>query len=178
MKKKFGKKAISIILVITIFVSYCTLSSAYIYWEYGFVTSRYDIENRLSRADVGFSARAAWNVTPTPVWITEVPGFGHNWEIDGQYAGGWYGQYTAVTQQYIFWGRATKFKIELNRTTLLGQSDNFWQSVLVHEMGHSLCLWDDPLPYSPDSSIMNYGRNRETVNIPQSDDINGVNYAY
>ena len=178
MKRRLRKKAISIFLVITITVCYCTFSSAYIYWDAGYVTANFEIENRLTNATFGWHARDVWNATPTPVWITNVPGSGHSWETDIQSAGSWYGMYTAIFRQYVFWGRATKFKIELNRTTLVGASNNFWKSVLVHEFGHALCLFDNPLPDYPNSSIMNYGRDRNTLITPQTDDINGVNYAY
>lgn len=178
MKKKFKKKIASIILIITITISYCSFSYAYLYWDAGFVTANFEIENRLANATLGWNARSVWNATPTPVWITEVPGSGHSWETDWLYDGNWYGMYTVVTRKYIFWGRATKFKIELNRRTLLGQSNNFWQSVLVHELGHAFCLNDNPLPNSPNSSIMNYSRDRSILITPQSDDIDGVNEFY
>lgn len=178
MKRKFRKKPVSVILIISIVLSYCAFSSAYIYYNVGNISPSFDIENYLSRPAIASSARSAWNVTPTPVWITEVTGSGHSWEIDDYYGTDWTGLYTAITRQYVFWGRATKFRIQLNRSILEGESDNYWKSTLVHEFGHALCLGDDPNPSVPGSSIMNRNRNRETVNIPQTDDINGVNYAY
>ena len=87
------------------------------------------------------------------------------------FADNWYGLYETKTLQYISWGRATKFKNTLNRTTLVSKSDNFRQSVIVHELGHALCSSDNP----PESlSIMRYNRDRETCITPQQDDINGV----
>jgi hypothetical protein len=56
------------------------------------------------------------------------------------------------------------------------------QSVLVHELGHALCLDDDP--YESDKtigandSIMNYERDRTIVLVPKQDDVKGVTYAY
>lgn len=172
------KKIISLIFITIITVSIGSTSFAYIYWGGGNVSAVYEIEDRLTTHYIFENSQSAWNCTSTPVWITSVPGSGHSWAIDGQYGDEWYGCYTIITRKYIFWGRATKFKIELNRTLLVGESDNFWQSVLVHEFGHSLCLGDNPNPSVPNSSIMNYARNRNTLLTPQTDDISGVNYAY
>ena len=84
--------------------------------------------------------------------------------------------YTPRSRQYVLWGRAGKFKIELNRNTLVSESDTFRSSVLVHELGHAFCLGDNPS--SGNSSSMNYDRNRNYLTWPTSDDIAGVNAAY
>ena len=84
--------------------------------------------------------------------------------------------YTPQSRQYVFGGRAGKFKIELNRNNLVSKSDTFRSSVLVHELGHAFCLDDNPS--SGNSSIMNYDRNRNYLTWPTSDDIAGVNAAY
>lgn len=87
-----------------------------------------------------------------------------------------YGLYTPRSRQYVLWGRAGKFKIELNRNTLVSESDTVRSSVLVHELGHAFCLDDNPS--SRNSSIMNYDRDRDYLTWPTSDDIAGVNAAY
>lgn len=87
-----------------------------------------------------------------------------------------YGLYTPQSRQYVLWGRAGKFKIELNRNTLVSESDTVRSSVLVHELGHAFCLDDNPS--SRNSSIMNYDRDRDYLTWPTSDDIAGVNAAY
>jgi len=178
MFKKNYKKIISLILVIVMLVSYRSISLAYINISYGSVSASVDVEERISNHTLFVNSKNAWNYTATPVWITAVPGSGHSWVIDGQYGDEWYGLYTAESLQYIFWGRATKFSIKLNRTLLVSEGDNFWQSVLVHEFGHAFCLDDNPNSSVPNSSIMNYNRSRNTLITPQADDINGVNNAY
>ena len=83
------------------------------------------------------------------------------------YSPGWY--------EYVVAGRATTFTIYLNDYNIEKKSDQYKQSVIVHELGHAFCLDDNP----PESlSIMRYDRNREIIIIPQTDDINGVNAAY
>ena len=54
--------------------------------------------------------------------------------------------------------------------------NNFVQSVLVHELGHILCLADNPSTTS--SSIMKYSRDRNTLTRPQTYDINDVNTKF
>lgn len=105
-----------------------------------------------------------------------MPGSGHSYVISGQWDDTWYGMYTPQDRQYILWGRAGKFKIELNRNTLVGESDTFVSSVLVHEFGHAFCLENNPS--TGNLSIMNYDRDRNYLTWPTSDDIAGVNNAY
>lgn len=65
---------------------------------------------------------------------------------------------------------------ELNRKELVSESNNWGQSVLVHEFGHAFCLDDNPS--SRNASIMNHDRTRNTLIKPTSNDIAGVNSAY
>ena len=147
-----------------------------IYYDGGLKSATVDVENRLSNFSVYKNSVSAWNSTNTPVNIKTVPGSGHSYVIDGVYNDTWYGLYTPKNRQWIISGRAGKFTIELNRKELVSESDNFWQSVLVHELGHAFCLDDNPS--SGNSSIMNYDRNRNTLIKPTSNDIAGVNSAY
>ena len=73
------------------------------------------------------------------------------------------------------------FRIRLNSTTIIndaasGYLGNFIQSVLVHELGHTIWLADNPPTSS--SSIMSYSRNRNTMTSPSSYDIANVNAKY
>lgn len=70
-------------------------------------------------------------------------------------------------------GRAGRFTIEINDDNI-PSDDSFRQSVIVHEMGHALCL--DHV--STGTSIMNTRRNRYKIVKPNADDVKGVNYAY
>lgn len=76
-------------------------------------------------------------------------------------------------------GEQTIFGIVLNDNELRIESTNFIQSVIVHELGHALCLDDNPSnTTTPNASIMNHRRTRDTIYVPQLDDINGVKNAY
>ncbi len=165
---------ISCLLLTSIFTS-VAYGAQYIYFEAGSVSPAVEVENRLSYGIFNNSIDA-WNSTSTPVAITQVPGSGHSYLIDGQFSDDWYGLYTYLSRQYVFWGRTKKFKIELNRNNLVNESDTFRKSVLVHELGHAFCLGDNPS--SGNSSIMNYTRDRNYLTWPTGDDIAGVNAAY
>ncbi len=151
-------------------------AAAYIYYEYGLKSATVEVENRLGYNSIYTKSVSAWNSTSTPVNIKTVPGSGHSYVISGVYNDTWYGMYTPKDLQYLVTGRAGKFTIELNRKQLVSESENFWQSVLVHEFGHAFCLGDNPS--SGNSSIMNYDRNRNTLIKPTGNDVTGVNNAY
>lgn len=170
MSRKIGK---IIILTCLIMVLSTVTVSAFLYYSNGYYTAYIEIKDRCSYSEF-HSSLSAWNVTPTPAWFKEVV-VSNNYMSDDVYTDTWYGLYTPKKLQYVFWGRAQEFTIELNRSMLVDKSSNFKQSVAVHELGHALCLDDNP-PESP--SIMRYDRDRNTMITPQQDDIDGVNDAY
>ena len=166
---------ITLCLVMTMVFSTTVFAAQYIYYGGGLKNPTVEVENRLSYR-IYDDCVNVWNNTNTPVNIVTVPGSGHSYVISGQWEDTWYGMYTPKSRQYVFWGRAGKFKIELNRNQLVSESDTFRKSVLVHELGHAFCLDDNPS--SGNQSIMNYDRNRNYLTWPTSDDIAGVNSAY
>jgi len=177
MKRNLKKSLVLVftcILMTTVFTT-VAFAAQYIYYDGGLLNASVEVENRLNYGIFDYCI-SKWNNTSTPVNITQVPGSGHSYIISGQWDDSWYGMYTPQSRQYVFWGRAGKFKIELNRNTLVSESDTFRSSVLVHELGHAFCLSDNPS--SGNSSIMNYDRNRNYLTWPTSDDIAGVNNAY
>lgn len=83
----------------------------------------------------------------------------------------WFGLYSP--QDYQSNGPAGGFTIQINDNKI--PADNkFRQNVIVHEMGHALCLGHT----SHHPSIMNIHRNPRMIITPFDDDIRGVNYAY
>lgn len=172
MTRLVKKSTIAFLIVFCILLINSVSVLAYVTIDFGYISKEIPIENRTTSYHYPFlNSISAWNNCGAGVNIYTVPGSGNNWITDEKIADTWYGMYEAKIRQYIFWGRATKFKITLNRTTLVSQTDNFVQSVIVHELGHALCLGDNP-PESP--SIMRYDRDRETCITPQQDDIDGV----
>lgn len=177
--RKACRKIVAMVITCILFTSLFTstaYAAQYIYYDGGLSSATVDVENRLSYYGVFSYCIGKWNSMCTPVSITQVPGSGHSYCIDGQYDDTWYGLYTPQNRQFVFWGRAGKFKIELNRSTLVNESDTCRKSVLVHEFGHAFCLADNPS--SGNSSIMNYDRNRNYLTWPTNNDIAGVNNAY
>ena len=83
----------------------------------------------------------------------------------------WFGIYNAYDLKPN--GRAGRFIIRINDERIRA-NNNFRQSVIVHEMGHALCL--DHTTSS--TSIMSYNRDRYRIIKPNADDVRGVNYAY
>lgn len=118
----------------------------------------------------------AWNGTPTPAYIVKSDNVNHVHEI---YSESINDTYNAQFRGYWWLPnlRCTTFGIVLNDQKLKdkNKSDNYLQSVIVHEFGHAFCLADNPAE-SP--SIMRHDRVRETVIEPCQDDIDGVNDAY
>lgn len=176
MKQYNHRKKLWFILIIIIVSSFCTNISATL-TDYGYISAVIPIENRTT---YDFEEAAdAWYNTPTPANIYGVPGtYTHSWIIDDQYATTWQGLYTCVTLENVFWGRATKFSIKLNRNYLVNCTYNEQVWTMVHELGHALSQGDNPSNNTdPDASVMNYDSNRQD-HFPRQYDVNGVNAAY
>lgn len=117
---------------------------------------------------------SAWVSTPTPVGASESSS-GESYIIETFIADNW----IAAND----WDGVSKFWITLNRNITDGYTQNAKQSTVVHEIGHCWKLGDikDYFEWTRNGSvptIMYYGRDRNTMIVPQQDDINGVNYWY
>lgn len=178
MKAYVGKFIlfVSTCLCVSFMSSAMCLAVQYIYYDGGLNDPTVGVVNQVARQGVFEYAVETWNNTDTPVSIIEVTGTGYSYCVDGEYNDTWYGLYTVLTRVFGSWGRARKFKIQLNKSEMIGATATFWKSVLVHEFGHAFCLGDNP-SYG-DQSIMNYSRNRNYLKWPTGDDIAGVNNAY
>lgn len=174
--KLFFKRLVSATILCVLFtniLSTVALAAEFIYYGGGLKEPVIQIEERMSNNILG-DCIDEWNATDTPIAFTE--GKADSYCISGQWDDTWYGLYTPKDLEFIFFGRAGNFKIEMNRTQLVGKSETFWKSVLTHELGHAVCLGDNPS--SGDLSIMNHDRNRNYLTWPTSDDVAGVNDAY
>lgn len=122
-------------------------------------------------------SRSNWNTSSAPIYFY-TSSSSNNRIYASQY------DYTAYGKTYpleVSGSTLTKFKIELNSRTIAndaasGNVSNFIQSVLVHELGHTIWLADNPITSS--SSIMKYSRNRDTMTNPSSYDIANVDAKY
>ncbi|GAA3820661.1 hypothetical protein GCM10022226_46270 [Sphaerisporangium flaviroseum] len=107
-----------------------------------------------------------WNATPTPAYISKSSGSSSS-VVATSYSDTWYGLYSSY---------GSYFQIKLNSRTISGDASNFSNfvtSVFVHELGHGLSLAHNDL-----TSIMNHGRNRNTLTTPQAHDNSDVNSYY
>lgn len=113
------------------------------------------------------AAAVAWNGTPTLVTVG-VLSSSKNKVLAASYSDTFYGQASSANPG--------PFTIKLNSRTISRDAtnfSNFVQSVLVHEYGHIFCL-----DHTAQTSIMNDGRNRNTMKTPQQFDIDEVNSVY
>jgi hypothetical protein len=89
--------------------------------------------------------------------------------------------YYGINYPTVSGSTLTKFRIELNSRTISGDATNFSifvQSVLVHELGHSMWLADANTITTSNSTIMQYARNRNIMSTPQYFDIVNINGKY
>lgn len=116
---------------------------------------------------------AAWNSTSagTNLSVTTTAS-AYTCEVDS-YADSWYGLMTPTS---VSSGNLNSATIKINSRTC-NSASNWRKSTITHEMGHLLGLKDNP-PISDDSSLMNHGRNRNNVYVPQPYDIMNVKYYY
>lgn len=148
-------------------------SNAYLNQNFGWQSTSIPIKNATSSSytTVVNNSIDAWNnAIPGEVNIY-LNKKANNIIYSGSYADSWIGRYSYYTKN----GKTSRFNIYLNDRLLANQSDNYKQSTLVHELGHALSLADNPPGVQ---SIMRYDRNRNTMIVPQQDDINGVKSFY
>jgi len=175
-KKKYSFVSLILTAMFSIFLL-VPYASAYVYYDGGYPSATYKLDFGYSRYNSTWTNRisaavSSWNSTSTPVWITN-DGTSSNKVYAANYADSWYGLYTPSTN---WLGSVTSFNIKLNSRTLNADAsnwDHFVESTTVHEIGHSLSL-----DHNNNTSIMNSGRDRNTMYKPQTDDINGVNAYY
>lgn len=150
----------------------------YSFFPAGSLTTKYSVKvcncNSLWLSLIDNSI-ASWNSTPTPVNITKSSTAKNNINASN-YTDTWYGYYIGYNEgiSSLFY-----FDIKLNANTIQKKAtnfNNFVQSVLVHELGHSFSLDDNPPGVT--ATIMYYDRDRNIMTTPQTDDINGVNDYY
>ncbi|MDR1674223.1 MAG: hypothetical protein LBR54_02095, partial [Oscillospiraceae bacterium] len=158
MKKKLLKHFVSIAAAIYVAGLLTVCSMAYIYYSGGHDTAYLEINNTALSITMGFvylRACSAWQNTSTPAVVTTNNNQTDHIIQSGYYDEDWYGLYSP--SGYLSNGRATKFEISFN---MIGTStdNNYRQSVIVHEIGHALCLDDNPsYKVGPiNDSIMNY----------------------
>lgn len=119
---------------------------------------------------------SAWNNSKANVSIS-VSSSSSNTIEAAQYNDTWYG---LTTQTYnTATGYTISFVMKINARTINNDAtnfSNFAKSTVTHEFGHVFWLCDNPTTNK--SSIMKYSRNRNTMTVPQTFDIDNVNAKY
>ena len=114
---------------------------------------------------------ANWNATASPAYISKYSNSGSSITA-ASYSNTWYGYYTRCGDFCYY--------IRMNARTISAAASNvgnFITSVLVHEYGHAFnCA--DLSSSSGVTSIMNEGRNRNSMVTPQPHDVSDVNAYY
>ena len=167
--KQFKK---TLIVLTIMLIASISISDAYTLQKFGWKTTYVPIRNAAGPAyeQTIIDSINAWNRAIPEVYFyldKNAP----NAIYSGNYKESWVGYYQYYTRN----GKTYKFNIYLNNRLLSKRSSNYKQSVLVHELGHALCLSDNP---AERKSIMRYDRNRNYMIKPQRDDIKGVIKAY
>lgn len=175
-------KKILFSFLVVMFVAIFTVSSnAYSLQAYGYPTVYIPIKSAVSSeyTNAVKNAVAAWN-NAIPITTGKKNKVKTLFYFDNKASNviysqerseSWVGAYSYYTKK----GKTYKFNIYLNDRLLKNKSENYKQSVAVHELGHALSLNDNP----PETqSIMRYDRNRNIMIVPQPDDIAGVKKQY
>ncbi|MFG1872897.1 zinc metalloprotease [Micromonospora arborensis] len=108
-----------------------------------------------------------WNVTASPAYFYKDTLSSSTLTVTS-YSDTWYGYYQACGTTCMY--------VRVNSRTINRDASNFSNfvtSVVVHELGHALNLAHNDL-----TSIMNHGRNRNSMTTPQSHDVADVNAYY
>lgn len=176
--KKIGAIATAICLMLG---SSIAVYAADPYLDYGSKTGNISVQNYSDKyndtwVSVINNGISAWNNSKANVSIS-VSSKSSNTIEAAQYDDAWYG---VATQTYnTATGYTSSFVIKLNARTITRDATNFAnfaKSTVTHEFGHIFWLCDNP--NTTEKSIMKHDRNRNTMTVPQTFDINNVNAKY
>lgn len=113
------------------------------------------------------NALSKWNATYSPVQLSKSTQSGSSLTAKS-FTDTWYGYYQKCGGT-CFYGRLNSRTISRDASNV----SNFITSVTVHEYGHALGL-----SHTSSTSIMNTGRNRNSMTSPSSSDVINVRAVY
>ncbi|WP_157630700.1 hypothetical protein [Kribbella catacumbae] len=158
-------------------------ASAFVDIQCKFTTSNLkwkDSTTRSSYAVPGANATAAWHATPTAIVLTQVSSGANISVADGNFGPTTFDGVTFKTCQNGY--NTTGAVSWWNRQYTDGYASVVRKSLMVHEVGHALGLGDVDANSCVNVPIMQEDTaTRWTAclrQIPQPDDINGINFLY
>jgi hypothetical protein len=145
-------------------------AAAYVLHPYGYQSQRIPIDRvtYVAYAYLSPAASAASSWTNAGVGIT-ITSPGTNRLRTGYYANEWYG-HTAMILGGVPPHSGTSFTIYINTRKCDSLSASGKQSVIAHELGHTIGLDEGNVS----GSLMDQNRNRNTIYLPQPDDKRGA----
>lgn len=170
-----AKKLFSVMLIVlTLIATSVSSINAYGLQNYGWKSTsipiKYDLNSEY-RPIIEASIKAWNNVHPKiKIYYSSKAS---NVIYIGEYKESWVGYYSYYLNKKK---QVTRFNIYINDRLVKSKTNNYKQSVLVHELGHALSLADNP--GNTKGTIMSYSRNRNKMITPQADDIAGVKKTY
>ncbi len=173
--KSLKRNIVIAMMMLLILITIPTVSKAYVNYRHGYYHSIVNV-NALILQSTKYTtpyrnSMAAWNGATSRIRWGNVNASQNVIRAIDNNTYTWFGIYNAYDLKPN--GRAGRFIIRINDERIRA-NNNFRQSVIVHEMGHALCL--DHTTSS--TSIMSYNRDRYRIIKPNADDVRGVNYAY
>jgi len=121
-----------------------------------------------------------WNTRNTPITF-QTNTTSSNTITASRFDDEWYGLISYQRNLLGLGSSITRFDISLNARTIANSAtntSNFITSVFAHELGHVIGLSDNPSNTAPNGSIMNQSRNRNTLTVPTTFDVESVNMLY
>ena len=167
-------RAFTVFLAVSalLFANAAPASAVFYYWGMNFASYQMKPYGLNSTWTVPMdAARGNWNSASSEVNITLNSSASARVSAVNFPTATWFGQYNPEG--------LVSFHIQLNQPRISTYSPfaTSLRSGFAHELGHSLCLGDNP-GGAANSSLMNYNRNRMTIIGPTSSDVAEANSYY
>lgn len=181
---KLGRKFLIFTMIVAVSFQSVSVSMASVYNVCGLKsknTSVSDVSGFSKKwASVINNAIKAWNDSGAGVKLNQSSNPYNKIKV-GSYTDSWYGMTSSSYE--VSTGYINEATIKINDRTISKDASNFSkfaQSTVAHEIGQLYWLDDNPVdtPAGYNMSLMNHGRNRNTIYEPQAFDVSNVKRKY